>query len=76
MEEREGAIKSYDATAKTAVVTDSYTGGDVDASNVGGIGAGANLPVGAVITYISIYLPPKGQTEVARIINIIKELKG
>lgn len=75
MEEREGTIVSYDNSAKTAVVTDTYTGGNISATNVGNIGAGNPLPAGAIITYISVYIPPRG-TEAAKIVNIIKEIKN
>ena len=77
MEEREGILVSYDGAAKTAVITDSYSGGSITVLDIGNIGAGNNppIPAGAGITYIVQYIPPRGNTGAEQIKNILVSVK-
>lgn len=78
MEERTGTLVSYDAATGAAVIKDDYTASNVNASDIGGIGQAPNppIPVGAAIIYIAQYIPPRGAAGAAKIVNIIREVKG
>jgi hypothetical protein len=72
-ESHHGTLVGYDASTGCATLIDHESGQAVTALDTGVIGGGG-APEGSLITYIRVYLPPRGPEETARIVNIIKEI--
>lgn len=76
MEEREGKFVSYDAGAKEATLTDTFSGATIIAADPGGVidAGGGGPPVDTIISIITTYVRRPGAAE--RIINIIRNIKA